>query len=531
MNFNKPDLQQLTSEYLDKLSKERVIELFQLLRKDLETAQERLNQNPTNSSRPSSTKNPWDRNLNPNDEAHSTDNEGSASDEESESDDKPENEEKDSSGNEDEAAQGSAEDLDKKKPKRKPGKQKGAKGFGRVQKLTITHEVIHRASCCKGCGCGLGADLPFTATGGHYTLDLKLPDPGRIGITGTNTKHIFGTVLCSCGFETAMSPKQIASEQGWNVKMGEWRLIGPVLLAYIVFLKLRMHMTVNKTGEMLLIWFGISLSDGCINTALREAGRAASYLEPEIIAAVKASNLLNVDETTWKEHKITRWFWVAVGDNAIYYTVGSRTLEMAQKILEGFKGVLMTDGYTAYRWYENRIRCWAHLDRKAAALDECWDKEAASFGAYALKTLESLRKSVGKMRKMTPEERTAEQKLCEATRLAFIYECLLRNNAEHEKTRAFAVEILNDNQAIFRVLKEPNLPLTNNLAERSLRGLVILRKMCHGSKTEEGSRTVTILASVVDTLRIRKQEIWQFLANIISLRRSGQSPPPLPSPA
>src|SRR3990172_5828430 len=117
MNFDKPDLQQLTSEYLDKLSKERVIELFQLLRKDLETAQERLNQNPTNSSRPSSTKNPWDRTLNPDDEKLATGDEGSASDEKAESDDEPENEEpeKDSSGNEDEAAQGSAEDPNKKK--------------------------------------------------------------------------------------------------------------------------------------------------------------------------------------------------------------------------------------------------------------------------------------------------------------------------------------------------------------------------------------------------------------------------------
>lgn len=319
-------------------------------------------------------------------------------------------------------------------------------------------------------------------------------------------------------------------ESDWTVDMGENRLVGPLLLAFIVFLKVRMHLTVSKTREMLSLWLGISISDGCINTVIREGGRAASSLEPELIEALKAAGLLHVDETGWKEHKVTRWFWAAIGENIAYYTVGPRSSATVQKILDGFEGWLMTDGYCVYRQFDKRVRCWPHLERKATALEDSWNKDAASFGAYAVKTFKNLRSGVYEMREQSASERENTQAKCDEIRLEFLAQCIKRNDSEHEATRKFAVEIVNDHKAIFQVLKTPELPLSNNLAERSLRCWVILRNMCHGSKTEEGSKTVSILASVVDTLRMRKVDPWGFLAQLFQARRGGRAPPPLPNP-
>lgn len=525
MHFDRSDLQQLTPEYVHNLPLERKEVLVEQLRKDLMEAQDRLNQNPSNSSRPSSSQAPWDRSI------------SSAENESERTADNPYDQEELVKGDHkgEEKSSPSTEDENQKKPpkkaKKKPGKQQGAKGFGRTQKLLITNQIIHRPECCKGCSCALGLDLPFKATGGHYTIDLTLPKLGIIGLHGTNTKHIYGKITCPCGYETSTSPHRVPGDPGWVVDMGEWRLIGPTLLAFLVFLKLRMHMTLSKSSELLALWMGIKLSEGCINKSLREAGRAASHFEPEILAALKASNLIYADETPWKEHKVTRWFWVAIGDTVVYYTVGPRTLEVAKRILDGFKGTLMSDGLAVYRWYQNRLRCWSHLERKAIGLEESWDKETSEFGAYAVIALESLRQSIYKMRAMEPSHRASEQKICEAIRIQLIYECLNRNDVQHEATRAFAVEILNDKDSIFRQIKEPNLPLTNNASERALRSKVILRQMCHGSKTEESSKSITSLSSLIDTLCLRSHEIWNFLAEAISKFRSGQSPPSLPSPA
>ena len=98
----------------------------------------------------------------------------------------------------------------------------------------------------------------------------------------------------------------------------------------------------------------------------------------------------------------------------------------------------------------------------------------------------------------------------------------------HTKARALAREMLNDWDAIFQVLAHPHLPLTNNEAEQALRHWVILRSICHGTRTEDGTRILAILISVIETCRVRQQSPWIYLAAVIRQRRAGFSVPRLP---
>lgn len=81
--------------------------------------------------------------------------------------------------------------------------------------------------------------------------------------------------------------------------------------------------------------------------------------------------------------------------------------------------------------------------------------------------------------------------------------CDQHRDHAHEKTRQLAREFLNDWTAIWQVLAYPNLPITNNVAEQALRHWVIARKISYGTRTAEGSRAYTLLASVIDTCRQR----------------------------
>src|SRR3974390_1366784 len=63
MHFDQSELQQLTPEYVASLPPQRRAALFEWLRKDLMEAHDRLNQNPSNSSRPPSSRPPWDRSV------------------------------------------------------------------------------------------------------------------------------------------------------------------------------------------------------------------------------------------------------------------------------------------------------------------------------------------------------------------------------------------------------------------------------------------------------------------------------------
>ena len=107
---------------------------------------------------------------------------------------------------------------------------------------------------------------------------------------------------------------------------------------------------------------------------------------------------------------------------------------------------------------------------------------------------------------------------------------LARLSHRHDKIRALAVELLNDWEAIFKVLHHPELPLSNNDAERALRHWVIARRLSHGTRTPVGSRAFTLLASVIDTCRQRGHSPWTYLVTAIADRRAGLPLAPLPRP-
>jgi hypothetical protein len=165
-------------------------------------------------------------------------------------------------------------------------------------------------------------------------------------------------------------------------------------------------------------------------------------------------------------------------------------------------------------------------------LAERYQRDARAFGRQVLDLLNTLMAAVYAAREGPPADLPTQY----AGRLAELRaacERLLRYRREghdHAKTHALAVELLNDWDAIFQVLQHPELPLTNNEAERALRHWVILRKLSNGSRTDVGSRVVALLASVIDTCRQRGHAPWPYLQTAIADRRAGRTLAPLPQP-
>ncbi|MGC1953465.1 MAG: IS66 family transposase [Gammaproteobacteria bacterium] len=249
-------------------------------------------------------------------------------------------------------------------------------------------------------------------------------------------------------------------------------------------------------------------------------------VEEQLIDEVNQSALLHGDETSWKEAGKSLWLWVFTSTAVTFYLIGYRTREFLDNLLsDSFTGWLMSDGYQAYRAYRKRLRCWAHLVRKARGLEESLVASSQHFGKQSLDLLHALMESVYEAREGPGEDlRAKHQRQLDAFRVC----CERYQDAEHEKTRQLAREFLNDWEAIFAVLSHPQLPLTNNQAEGALRHWVILRKLCFGTRSEQGSRALGLLASVIDTCHQRRVSPWTYLAEVIRLRRQGGDAPPLP---
>lgn len=117
-----------------------------------------------------------------------------------------------------------------------------------------------------------------------------------------------------------------------------------------------------------------------------------------------------------------------------------RGRELIENILDGFTGWLMSDGWIAYRHYPHRLRCWAHLIRKARGLAQICNWEAHRFGWQALKTLAVLMAAAYAAREGPPtgdlsaQHTSALAELCTA--------CAQHQNSNHAQTHALAVELL-----------------------------------------------------------------------------------------
>ena len=524
-------LRQIDEAYLESLGPGQLLEVSRKLLVDLKEARERLNQNSSNSSVPPSARDPW---FNADEEAQHEDEELEKFDIREEGGEEATSPSAPEEGKEQSppalAGQGQSNDGADPQARRKAGKQPGAPGHGRTQCLAVTETVEHYVARCGACGReGPEGSIEQRAWTGFYTLDLEVGEATRPGLTLTNTLHRYYELSCSCGHVTREEPYRASPEGLWEkVELTQWRLVGPTLCALIIALSYRSRMSRARVREFMHDWLGLSLSVGTVQRCLEEAGRAAGPVEDQLVAAVLQSGLLHADETTHKERGQTLWLWVFVSASTVLFYIGHRTKEMVHNLLgEDYAGWLMSDGYAVYRGYLKRVRCWAHLERKAKGLEESLSAVGREFGRETGELLKMLMAAIYRAREGPEHEDLTPtyQNLLDEFRAR----CERLTGCRHEKTRALAREFLNDWDAIFAVLAHPHLPLTNNEAERALRHWVIWRRISYGTRTPVGSRTMALLASIIDTCRRRGVSPWPYLAQVIAAGRQGRPAPQLPA--
>ncbi|NCA73137.1 MAG: IS66 family transposase, partial [Sphingobacteriia bacterium] len=159
------------------------------------------------------------------------------------------------------------------------------------------------------------------------------------------------------------------AEPGRAEDEAEWHLAGPTLVVFICFLTRRMRLSRARMREFLLDWLGLELSTATTNQCVHEGGRAvAPVVEKQITATIRNIDLLHADETGWKQHG--HLLWVFTCAHATLFVVGKRSVEVVREVRgTAFTGWLMSDGFWAYRDLDQRLRCLAHLIRKAHGLE------------------------------------------------------------------------------------------------------------------------------------------------------------------
>ncbi len=118
---------------------------------------------------------------------------------------------------------------------------------------------------------------------------------------------------------------------------------------------------------------GLELSVGAIVGALHGVAARGAGAVDCIRAAIRASPVVQADETGLREDGSNGYLWSFSTPTARYFVRGGRNKAVVDKVLgPAFVGVLVTDFSAAYDHYDGpHQRCWAHLLRDLHALVAC----------------------------------------------------------------------------------------------------------------------------------------------------------------
>lgn len=528
MHLSAHDLKQMDEEWLQRLPPEMLLAVSKRLLADVKHLQDRLNQNPSNSSRPPSSRAPWDKTP------ASAQNQDASSppDQPAAEPAAPTAPDTAAEGGTPAPAPPAASDPHKgaAAAPRRPGRQPGSPGHGRTQKLAVTDTCLHRPSHCSACGSALAPErvgVSYTAWD-EIEVAPRTQTETRLGLNLSVTRHHLLEVRCDCGHLSRAQPWRASEDTLWeNVTPGQWRLVGAQLAGLIVMLSLRMRLSRQRIQELLHSLFGLELSVGLIDQTIRETARLSEPLEDALVTDLHQAAQLHVDETPWPQAGVTLWLWALVSAHTVLYLVGARSREMLDNALDAtFAGVLMSDGYAVYRNRPNRLRCWAHLLRKVRGVAESTDQRAARAGLKLEEGLKRLMEAVYAARATAPPVPLMQHHAADIAALKQL--CERHRDDPHTALGSLARELLNDWDVILRPLEQPHFPLTNNEAERALRHWVIARRISHGTRTDAGSRAFALLASLVETCRRRGACAWRYLGRVIAAARQARELPGLP---
>jgi transposase len=143
------------------------------------------------------------------------------------------------------------------------------------------------------------------------------------------------------------------------------RPFGARLTAVIALLSGRYRLSRREVRQMLQDLWAVRVSLGAVVRQEQAQSAALAPVVEEARAAVQRADVVNMDETGWREEQQRAWLGTAVtAALTVFWIDRRRGGVVVQRLLgSGFAGVVGSDRWSAYNQFpaEQRALCWAHL--------------------------------------------------------------------------------------------------------------------------------------------------------------------------
>jgi hypothetical protein len=370
----------------------------------------------------------------------------------------------------------------------KRGGQDGHKGHGRKNPEQIDQHKHVFLTHCPHC------DTPVPRADGvdmHTVTDIlhwKLSQP-------ITTAYTIERQWCgNCHKEVRAVPQGVVPGAKLGIN----------LFTMILVWHYRFREPFNKIAERLWTHYGIQMSEGALAGMCHRAKRWFGVEHDNILEEVRGSPVKHGDETGWRVGGDNWYCWTAVTAKSVYYTIEeTRGGGIAREIFLGALGVLVRDdyaGYTAVALLQQS--CWAHLLRVS---------HTEATRENASEEVKELHKTIKTLFLLLAEDIT--QPFNEKERKEWYGEYkkdlqkIIDTPYQARDVKKVQTRIKKQNTNLITALLYPDVPLTNNAAERAIRPMVVTRKISGGSKTKAGAKAHAVNMSIIETIVKRKQPL------------------------
>jgi transposase len=246
-----------------------------------------------------------------------------------------------------------------------------------------------------------------------------------------------------------------------------------------------------------------------------------------LVADVLTAPVLGADETTWQlmepGRSKTWWVWALCRPDAVAYRLlGTRSADGAATVLGDYRGIVVCDGYAAYRALVKRAaaragptltlaHCWAHVRRQYVEAEPSYPQAAevlALIGKLYAVEAAAQETAAGNPTILLAERRARAAPVVDAIRTAVMQQRALPQSTLG-KALAYTTELW---PGLIAFLDHAAIPVDNNATERALRGIAVGRKNHYGSRSERGTRVAALCYTLLESAKLTGVEPAAYLA-------------------
>jgi transposase len=308
-------------------------------------------------------------------------------------------------------------------------------------------------------------------------------------------------------------------------------LASPSVLAYIMDQKYTNSLPLYRQEKQLLR-LGIQLSRQTMaNWLLAAADPWLKIIYDRLHAKLLKYDILQADETTiqvlrepGRSAQTKSYMWLyrtgREGPPIILYDYQTtRAAKHPERFLSGFKGYLLTDGYSGYRRLTNvtLAGCWAHARRKlteALKILPADQKDKPVAAKVGLAYCNKLYTIEHRLKDASFTERYEKRLELSKPLLDEFYTWLIRQRQHTLPKSTFGQAItycLNQWDVLNTFLLDGRLEIDNNSTERSVKNFVIGRKNFLFSNTPRGAGGSAIMYSIIETAKENNLKPYNYL--------------------